>query len=106
MELDEVRDGDRDQVGRVRLVHLPVEGAGAVGVLLGLDQGAVGDHAERLGDRDDHLGRDAVVGIVVAGEPVVVVLGLALGPDRQRPVGIGRVGRDEVQPGLAGGPRR
>ena len=36
---------------------------------------------ERLGDGDDHLGGDAVVGIVVAGEPVVVVLGLALRPD-------------------------
>ena len=37
-------------------------------------------------------------GIVVAGEPVVRVLGLALGPDGQRLLGVGRVGQDEVEP--------
>ena len=100
VERDEIRGGDRDEIGRMRLVHLPVEGPGAVGVLLGLHQSAVGDHAERPGDRDDHLGRDAVVGIIVAGKPVVVVLGLPLRPDGLWLLGIGRVGGHKMEPGL------
>ena len=50
-------------------------------------------------DRDDHLGGGPIVRIVVAGEPVVRVLGLALGPDGQGLLGIGRVGMHEVEPG-------
>ena len=79
------------------LVHLPVVGRRAVGILLGLDQGTVGNDDERLVDGDDHLGGGAVVGIVVAGKPVVGVFGLALCPDRQRLLGIGRVRGHEVE---------
>ena len=68
----------------MRLIHLPVEGPRAAGVVLGLDQEAVGHDAKRAVNGDDHLRRGTIVGIVVAGKPEVVVLGFSLGPDRLR----------------------
>ena len=72
-------------------------GPRSVGVLLGPHQRPVGYDRKGLGDGDDHLGGDAVVGIIVAGEPVVIVFGLALGPDGHGLLGIGGVWRHEMQ---------
>src|SRR4051794_12999348 len=68
----------------MRLVDFPVVCTSAVVVLFCADEASVGNYHQRfLNCRDDLRGKK-IIGIVVAGEPVVAIHRLALGPDLAR----------------------
>ena len=89
---------DRRQVICIRLIHLPVECAGAVGVVFGIDKLAVGDDIEWLCHGRPKLGRAEIVRCIIRREPVTVKFRFALRPDLPRLIRI--VGRrlDEPEP--------
>ena len=82
LHLGEVAGHEGDEVVDVGLVLEPVKGhqPGLV-VLLAGEKPPVGEGLHSLGDVADHLGGELLVGIIVAGEPVLVVLGFSLGPE-------------------------
>ncbi len=72
----------------MRNINLPVEGASPILVLLRFNQISVRDDNVRLRDRGEQFAGDEVVGMIVAGKPVVIVFGFALRPDLTRSAGV------------------
>ena len=84
LDLGELAGDERDEVARVRLVHLPVEDL-ALATLLASDERAVRERVDQpRGTRTRELGRHLDVRLVVAREEVARVLVLALRPHLAR----------------------
>ena len=82
LHLNKVAGKEGDEVVNVDLVLEPVECHEArVLVLLLGEETSVGEGLHALRDAADHLGSELFVGVVVAGEPVLMVLGFTLGPE-------------------------
>jgi hypothetical protein len=103
----ELANNERDEIVDVGLVLQPVECVPGVGAftraLRGLDLAAVGTDQVAGGDGDDQLGCETYIREVVAGEPVAVGVGFALGMDLGRAAGPGRrFGRPDHARGRVG----
>ena len=96
VQLGELARRDRHEVARVRLAHLPVEGASAALPLVA-EHFAVREREPPRGDLHLDLGRLLDVRLVVAGKDVARVFVLKLRPDLTRPVGHVLVGLQEIQ---------
>ncbi len=97
-QLHELAGHQRNEVGRVRPLAAPLIRLGAIGILAYVSQRAIREREEAARHGRAERGGGAVVGGVVAREPVVVVLGLPLGPRLHRQVWIARPWLDEREP--------
>src|SRR6185369_199781 len=86
-------DDDRHEITGERAIHFPMEGFGLVsGITLNADQAAVRNHLILFVDGREQFAGCLVVGIIVAGEPVMIGSRFALRPNliRTRRIGFGR----------------
>ena len=79
----EFADHQRDQVRGMRYVMSPVMGF-CHAMVANADQVAIGDGLEMCRDSDNDLGRSAIIGRVMTGEPVAVVARLPKCPGLHR----------------------